>query len=756
MSAPRRIHYNGVSLLSQATPLMPDHSHDPTLFPSTMAHQGSSPRQGEPAPLTQLAQYRIIKQLGRGGMGVVYQAEDTQLHRMAALKVMRPDYAADDEARARFIREARAAAALKHDHIVTIYQVGEENGVPFLAMEFLAGKSLEEWLRPDRRATVPETLLIGKQIARGLAAAHAARLVHRDIKPANLWLEAPRGRVKILDFGLARLAAGEFTNLTQDGSVLGTPAFMAPEQARGDVVDHRCDLFSMGCVLYRMITGRLPFQGTTTFAVLTAIASETPRPAIKIRPEIPPRLSDLVDRLLAKNPQDRPESAQAVLEELVAIEQEVKQPPAPPSLLSSGPHSLGPVVAAVPMIKAPSLLGRKKAPWLWGYAALGASAAVLIIVVVIALLTRGPADDDQGAKRPDIGVPASGGLPSAPPKGGTPARSPPADAQSYGGHRYKFYDEHLSWKEAKARCEQLGGYLVVPYSAEENAFVGNLVAQAAWQDCWIGITDEGQEDKWRTVQGPPVLYKNWLTIGNQPNNKANEEHFALMTNRWGSASDAWRWCDQPNRALAGHQPGFVCEWDLPADETGGDGFSSLFDGRSLAGWEGGTFDYAAENGVLVSKGNGRNHIYTAKEYSDFELQLEFKLTSGANNGIGIRTPRGVLAAQEGIEVQIADDSAFPNWKPYERHGSIYGVFPSKPGYLKPVRQWNSQTIVCQGSKLTVVLNGTTILDVDLEKLSAVTPADGRPHPGLRSRRGYIALCGQKGRVEFRNLRIKEL
>jgi serine/threonine protein kinase len=244
---------------------------------------------------------------------------------MAALKVMRPDYAANEEARSRFLREAQAAAALKHDNIVTIYQVGEAQGMPFLAMELLAGKSLDDWLRPDRRATVAETLLIGKQTARALAAAHATGLIHRDIKPANLWLEAPRGRLKILDFGLARLAASNYTQLTEDGSVLGTPAFMAPEQARGDTVDHRCDLFSVGCVLYRMLAGQLPFQGTTTYAVLTAIASETPRPAISVRPEIPQRLSDLVDRLLAKNPAERVQSAQELFDELTSIEKGIKQ-----------------------------------------------------------------------------------------------------------------------------------------------------------------------------------------------------------------------------------------------------------------------------------------------------------------------------------------------------------------------------------------------------------------------------------------------
>lgn len=303
----------------------------PTKPPTDKA--GAAP----PPGLGEIGGYRIVKQLGQGGMGVVFQAEDPQLRRTVALKVMRGDIAESEQSRARFLREAQAAAKLKHDNIVTIYQVGEDMGVPFLAMEFLQGKSLEEWLRPDRRATVVETLTIGKQIAKGLAAAHAVGLIHRDIKPANIWLEAPKGRVKILDFGLARHMAGELTALTQDGAVLGTPAFMAPEQGRGESVDPRCDLFSLGCVLYRMVTGRLPFQGNTTFAVLSAIASETPPSVRAINPNVPPPLADLIARLLAKKPEQRPASAQAVWDELSAVEKETKQTSATSTIAAEAP-----------------------------------------------------------------------------------------------------------------------------------------------------------------------------------------------------------------------------------------------------------------------------------------------------------------------------------------------------------------------------------------------------------------------------------
>lgn len=303
-----------------------------------------------------LAQYRLIKQLGRGGMGVVYQAVDTELNRQAALKVMHPEHAIDAESRARFKREAQTAAALKNDHIVTIYQVGEQGQTLFLAMELLAGKSLEEWLQGRPRATVSETLLIGKQLAKGLSAAHAAGLIHRDIKPANLWLEAPRGRLKILDFGLARHAVGD-PLLTQGSIVVGTPAYMAPEQARGDTVDHRCDLFSMGCVLYRMLSGRLPFDGNSLFAVLTAIETATPPPLAELQPDVPLELSQLVARLLAKKPGDRPATAQAVYDELAAIEKQSKQSKSIPSLLT-------PPAPRVP---------RRTALWTAGGAALAAA-----------------------------------------------------------------------------------------------------------------------------------------------------------------------------------------------------------------------------------------------------------------------------------------------------------------------------------------------------------------------------------------------
>jgi serine/threonine protein kinase/uncharacterized protein (DUF2141 family) len=285
-----------------------------------------------------LGPYRVLKVLGIGGMGVVFLAEDPQLRRLVALKTMRLSLAANPEARQRFLREAQAAAALSHDHIVTIHQVGQDRDVPYLAMQLLQGETLEDRLNRRGKLPIAEVLRVGREIAEGLGAAHECGLVHRDIKPGNIWLEAERDRVKILDFGLAKsgdaleIARAKASSpeadtplvslspvLTHTGTLLGTPAYMAPEQALGLSVDQRSDLFSLGCVLYRMCTGVVPFKGRDINETLRALTKDNPRPPRQLNPAVPPTLSALVMKLLAKRREDRPAAARAVVEVLAAI-----------------------------------------------------------------------------------------------------------------------------------------------------------------------------------------------------------------------------------------------------------------------------------------------------------------------------------------------------------------------------------------------------------------------------------------------------
>jgi tRNA A-37 threonylcarbamoyl transferase component Bud32 len=286
------------------------------------------PLQGD--ELGRLGDFRVLQLVGQGGMGIVFRAEDTRLGRVVALKVMRPQFASDSAARQRFMREARAMAALKNDHVVTVYEVGVANDLPFLAMEFLEGEALDSLQKKVGRLPLAQVVRIGRETAHGLAAAHARGLVHRDIKPSNLWLEAPAGRVKILDFGLARLSA-EARQVSQVGLIVGTPAFMAPEQARGEAVDHRADLFSLGCVLYWLCTGQLPFKGTDVLSTLTALATEHPEPPNAISADVAPALSDLIVELLHKDPGRRPASSQVVADRMTAIGRGLATAPGEPA-----------------------------------------------------------------------------------------------------------------------------------------------------------------------------------------------------------------------------------------------------------------------------------------------------------------------------------------------------------------------------------------------------------------------------------------
>lgn len=301
------------------------------------SHNGSGGPSPETAPLPmdqQFGSYRVLKELGRGGMGVVLLAEDMPLQRQVALKIMLPRAARDAQAKERFLREARSAAKVRHDHVVTVYQVGEERGVPYIALEYLEGAPLDQYLKGKGALPLSMAVRLARETAEGLQAAHALGLIHRDIKPANIWLEAPKDRVKILDFGLAR-AEKENKQLTQSGIILGTPAFMAPEQGRGEAVDARSDLFSLGVVLYRLSTGKMPFDGSSMMAVMTALAVDAPTPPRALNSAIPKSLEAIIMRLLEKKPTNRYSSAQEVADELLRIGDGIQLTQTQPSVPSS-------------------------------------------------------------------------------------------------------------------------------------------------------------------------------------------------------------------------------------------------------------------------------------------------------------------------------------------------------------------------------------------------------------------------------------
>ena len=294
---------------------------DPHLSTLDVSFLQSSPN---PGCLGTLGHYEVIDVIGQGGMGMVFRAVDTKLDRVVALKVMKPRLATNADACRRFKQEAQAMAALEHDHIISIHQVDEDQGVPFFATPLLEGMSLRAYLQHVDRLDLRQGLRIARQIALGLAASHENGLIHRDIKPGNIWLEQKANsdepiRVKILDFGLVRSISND-AHVTENGVVVGTPAYMAPEQAQAKPVDHRSDLFSLGCVVYHMFTGSVPFQGTDTMSILMSLATHKPPSLTQTNAEVPQPLSELVDTMLAKDAAQRPASAMVVADTLADIE----------------------------------------------------------------------------------------------------------------------------------------------------------------------------------------------------------------------------------------------------------------------------------------------------------------------------------------------------------------------------------------------------------------------------------------------------
>src|SRR5229473_4112975 len=305
-----------------------------------------------------LAHYEILDKLGEGGMGAVWQSRDTRLNRIVAIKTLPADKVADPQRKRRFVQEAQAASALNHPNIVTIYDINSDNGVDFIVMECVRGKTLDE-LIARRGMRLNELLSYAIQTADALSKAHAAGIVHRDLKPGNIMV-TEEGRVKVLDFGLAKLTEpappGEDEETrtikpgTEDGAILGTISYMSPEQAEGKPVDARSDIFSLGAVLYEMATGSRAFQGSSKLSTLTAILRENPKPPSELAAGVPHDLAKIVTRCLRKDPARRYQTMTDLKLALEDLKEDSESGIAEPPIVAAKPKSRLPLVAAAVVV----------------------------------------------------------------------------------------------------------------------------------------------------------------------------------------------------------------------------------------------------------------------------------------------------------------------------------------------------------------------------------------------------------------------
>jgi serine/threonine protein kinase len=528
-----------------------------------------------------LGPYTIVRRVGSGGMGDVYKALEPRLERFVAIKVLPPELASQRDLVERFRAEAMAIAKFTHPNIVQIYSIGQDNGHHYFVMQYVDGESLADRLARRSRLSVEETLQIARGCLAGLIAAHQRQLIHRDIKPGNILLDREDGRPLLADFGLAKSLTQDMS-LTATGIVMGTAGYLAPEQGLGKSVDHRADLYSMGILIYRLLSGRLPFDAESPTGVIFKHAYEQAPPLWSFVPEVSQRLSDVVARLMAKNPDERFQSATELMRTLDRLDDQVDLPfPGDEPVENKGEQLLAGASMPKPSeaFLAAGLKGSSSTPQ---SLVLGQSAA------------KAFADGHVNAKSSDFRrtkmvakIAAAGGAgvilafglwvtlahlspiekstktSQAPKQNSAATQIFPTDAVEFDGQYYKLIEKmRISWSDAKAACELAGGHLACPNTLEKAEFVAKLKKQQA---VWVGAYREPEnlDGGWKWISGESLDARLVLFPGSPGHlwmaTSADEKQAGFVPR---TIDGTIR--DKDGNVVAGRNTnihGYICEWD---------------------------------------------------------------------------------------------------------------------------------------------------------------------------------------------------
>jgi serine/threonine protein kinase len=607
----------------------------------------------DPANLGRLDHYEVLSEIGRGGMGIVFKAHDESLDRIVAIKAMALESVADAAARRRFIREALAVAAVVHEHVVTIHAVAKEAPVPFLVMQFVQGISLQDRITQSGPIEVKEILRIGMQAASGLTAAHAQGIVHRDIKPANILLENGVERVKITDFGLARAVDDDLT--TQTRVIAGTPHYMSPEQAAGEAVDHRSDLFCLGSVLYAMATGHPPFRATGTMAVMKRVIDDAPRPLREVNADIPEWLEAIVAKLHAKNPADRFQSAKEVAELLGQHLAHLQQP----SLIAKPAQIL---IPAIGKSESPIQAKLKSNSRRWTFAMISL-AIMLIVPVSVYVAFQKPLDlyfgnggeitfNEVNPEFEELLVVH---------EGGTVVEAPGISARVDSLDRKVKARESIALKPGKYRVQAIGrnGERVSRWTIRTSSILSGSAAAYDGEECILQVN--------RGVRA------------------------SLSVAKWeaGTASS-------PSEA----------------------GWVKLFNGKDLNGWNtlpANSRSWRVEYGNLVGNGEKSFLVSQRADFRDFRLRAEVRIDAEGDSGLYFRCrpdaelPRGIRSGYESQIIAHGDvhsGSLFRFVDGQTKDLRLLGDNPISPN------TWFTLEVNALGNRLTVKVNEKTVVDLE--------------------------------------------